>query len=96
MANDRTINVQDLLEVCDLCFRSLDILDRYCPDEHSDLIPPLLMTPMVVDSVLRELAKYELTAAQRSTAELLRKRLRLRREAILDSQPDELEGRPRH
>lgn len=92
MTDDRQSYVRDLLEVCDLCFRSLDLLDKYWPIDDSDLVPPLLMTPMMIDGVLKELMRAELTEEERSSAAALKLRLQLRREAIIASQPDEVSG----
>jgi hypothetical protein len=88
MTDDRQSYVRDLLEVCDLCFRSLDLLDKYWPIDDSDLVPSLLMTPMVIDGVLKELMRSELTATERSTVEAVKKRLRDRHDAIIRGQPD--------
>jgi hypothetical protein len=95
MTDDRDGYVRDLLEVCDLWFRSLDLLDRHLPNKDSDLITPLLAPPMLIDSLLKELLRYDLTASERSTVDTMEKRLRDRHEAILRTQPDGFVGSTR-
>ncbi|MEE4452066.1 hypothetical protein [Novosphingobium resinovorum] len=96
MTVDRDGYVRDLLEVCDLWFRGLDMLDQYLPSDDSDLVAPLLGAPMLIDSILRELMGCKLTAAEQSAVGALKKRLQDRREAIILSQPDGSEEPVRH
>lgn len=96
MTGDGHDYVRDLLAACDLWLRSLDLMDRHLPSEDSDLIAPLLMAPMMIDSVLKELAPRDLTAPERSSVEALQKLLQDRHDAIKQTQPDGAEGKARH
>lgn len=96
MTIERDGYVRDLLEVCDLWSRGLDLMDRYLPDNDSHLVAPLLGAPMLIDNVLQELMRCTLTEAEQFAVDALKKRLRDRREAILRSQPDGFGGPVRH
>jgi hypothetical protein len=78
----------DLLDACELWFRTLDLMDKHLPSQDSDLIAPLITVPSLIDGVLAELARLPLTEEQRSTADALAKRLRDRHEAIVLTAPD--------
>jgi hypothetical protein len=96
MTVDQDGYVRDLLDVCDLWFRGLDLMDRYLPSNDSHLVAPLLGAPMLIDNILQELMQCKLAAAEESAVGALKKRLRDRREAIILSQPDGFDGPVRH
>jgi hypothetical protein len=96
MTVDRDGYVRDLLEVCDLWFRGLDLLDRYLPSNDSDLVAPLLGAPMLIDSILQELRRCALNEAEQSAVTALNERLQRRREAIILTQPTGFDRSVRH
>jgi hypothetical protein len=92
MTIDRDGYVRDLLEVCDLWFRGLDLMDRYLPSNDSNLVVPLIGAPMLIDGILHELMRCTLTEVEQLAVDTLKRRLRDRREAILRTQPDGFGG----
>lgn len=96
MTDDPDDYVRDLLEVCDLWFRGLELLDRHLPNKDSDLVVPSLAPPMLIDSLLKDLEQRGLTTTERSMVDMQRKRLQDRHEAILRAQPDGFGGSIHH